>query len=195
MDAVGRLGNRQFWRTSPSVQSDRLAAGERTDVTITATVVRQLLRYEPETGIFTWLIRSRPQNPAGSPAGSVNAVGYVSIVIAQKAYLAHRLAWLYVTGGGPTSEIDHRDGNRSNNRWNNLRLAVRSENMHNAKTRSDNTSGFKGVCFHKPSGLFRGDLQTYGKRQSTRYFRTAKEAAEALALLRLQYHGEFARHA
>lgn len=110
-------------------------------MTITAARLRELLNYDPATGVFT----RRQGSLSGRKAGSYDH-GYWSISVDCKEYYAHRLAWLYVTGEWPKSKIDHKDCDRGNNRFDNLREAsdeVNSQNLRAAQ--SNNGTGFLGV--------------------------------------------------
>jgi len=116
----------------------------------TAQRVRFLLHYNPETGVFTRRVpvRAQPKAQAGDVAGYRNPQGYIKIRIDGIQFMASRLAWLYQTGTWPLAIVDHRDGNRSNDAWDNLRLATRTQNNCNRGKQRVNTSGFKGVCPH-----------------------------------------------
>lgn len=118
---------------------------------ITAEEVRALLRYEPSTGYFFWLRRGRGRHmqDLSRPAGCVRADGYRHICIGGEAYMSARLAWFYVTGSWPKEQIDHRNRNRSDDRWDNLREATHAQNQHNRGVLKNNTSGFEGVSFHR----------------------------------------------
>ncbi len=113
--------------------------------------LQELMSYEPATGKFIWL--DRPNAPmfryGGKEAGSVNNKGYVSICVEEKRYLAHRLAWLYMTGVWPSHEIDHRNRDKQDNSWINLCDASHIENCHNKGIASNNTSGARGVSKHR----------------------------------------------
>ena len=120
--------------------------------TTTAERVRELLVYNPDTGVFTWRA-SRSNCIARTRAGStVHARGYRLISIDGTKYLAHRLAWLYVTGEWPEEEIDHIDGQTDNNRFINLRPASRVHNAQNAKRDVGDTSKHPGVYWDKSRG-------------------------------------------
>lgn len=106
--------------------------------------VRSLLHYRPDTGQFVRRI-GRRGHAAGELAGSVNSKGYVVIGIDGRPRLAHRVAWLYVTGEWPDGQIDHIDGDKENNSWANLRLVDAFTNHKNKKLLKTNTSGVPGV--------------------------------------------------
>ena len=111
--------------------------------TLTAERLREVLDYDPETGVFTRVLKTCGTRRT---KGSINLAGYLTIRIGDTAHYCHRLAWLYVHGSWPSGEIDHVDGDRSNNRISNLRDATRSVNNQNrkrAQRRSD--SGVLGV--------------------------------------------------
>lgn len=116
---------------------------------ITQEQLKLILNYDPETGEFNWLVKPRNRASIGGVAGHLRKNGYREISIKGKKYYAHRLAWLYMTGSWPKEHIDHINGNPSDNRFCNLREATRSQNMHNQGVCSNNTSGYKGVCWHK----------------------------------------------
>lgn len=112
--------------------------------------VRELLSYEPETGLFTRLVRTTNSNKVGDVVGTQHGNGYMKISVDGRQHYSHRLAWLYVHGDRPVDHIDHIDGNPSNNRIANLRAASRSQNMQNQrKAHSDSASGLLGVCWDK----------------------------------------------
>jgi hypothetical protein len=94
-------------------------------------------------------------------------------------YMAHRLAWLYVTGRMPSDQIDHINGLKDDNRWNNLREATNKENSENLKQYSNNKTGFRGVHFHKPSGKWVARVTHHYADKYFGYFDTPEAAAEA----------------
>lgn len=107
--------------------------------------MKSLLAYSPETGEFKWLVCRSRKSQVGSVAGNLNQKGYVIIGISGRTYQAHRLAFLFMEGFFPESQVDHIDGNRSNNRFSNLRKCSPKENNENRKIPCNNTSGYLGV--------------------------------------------------
>ena len=114
---------------------------------LTAARLKELLAYDPETGIFTKRsVRCGPGR-VGDEVGVVRPDGYIGIGVDGRRYLAHRLAWLYVNGEWPAQLIDHKDCLRSNNRITNLREATQSQNLANRGAPKSNKSGEKGICW------------------------------------------------
>jgi hypothetical protein len=162
---------------------------------LTASHLRALLIYDPDTGIFTRRVDAGKRFKAGMVAGGLGARGYIYIGIEGKRYLASRLAFLYMTGSWPKIQADHENTIRSDNRWSNLRDATVAQNAANARTHRDNFSGFKGVTFHKLSGLWNARIMVRGTSISLGYFKTPKEANAAYARKATEQHGKFARSA
>lgn len=140
---------------------------------LTQERLKQLLQYDPETGIFTW-ISPRKGVTVGSVAGKIEK-GYVSIKIDQSYYRAHRLAWLYVYGSFPEQELDHINRIRSDNRIVNLREASRSLNC--ANKASTTSTGLKGVT--RKNGAFQAQIKRGGVNQYLGCFPSAEEAHAA----------------
>jgi hypothetical protein len=155
---------------------------------LTAERLRELLIYAPETGRFYWRA-SRGSAAAGTEAGNADRDGYRVICIAGVRHFAHRLAWLHVHGEHPSREIDHRNGNRADNRIANLRESSRVQNARNATRR--NPSGFKGVRRNRRK--WRAEICVNGRRIYLGNYSTAEQAAEAYDKAARLYHGEFAR--
>lgn len=163
---------------------------------MTQESLKEQLDYDPVSGNFYWKV-SKGNIVKGSKAGYLNTKsagskeGYISIRLFGTQYYAHRLAYLYMLGTFPEAEIDHIDGNHSNNSWENLRDATRSENTRNTKIRSDNTSGIKGVGKHKQTGLWRARVVIEGREIHLGLFATIKEAEQAVIAGRKLHHGQF----
>lgn len=162
---------------------------------VTQAELKRLVTYSPETGHFTWNLDRNWRAKSGDIAGHINTVsGYVELVIDKKLYLCHRLAFLFMTGKWPKQETDHINNIRSDNRWCNLREADVSENRCNTQRNRNNTSGFKGVYFHKPTQTWYGQVRKHGVCHSTNGHPSANAANEALQRIRQRLHGEFTNH-
>ena len=151
-----------------------------------------LLHYDPPTGVFRWRHSPTLSVKPWDQAGSIDGQGYVQIKIGGKVKMAHRLAWLYVYGDLP-KQVDHYNMNRSDNRIENLRSADNSLNGMNKRMQSNNTTGFKGVTYHKGTGKFHAKIQANGVRKSLGYYETAEKAHEAYIIAAGELHGQFAR--
>jgi hypothetical protein len=158
--------------------------------------LRELLHYAPISGVFTWKVYRGRKAKAGDIAGDTsNSRGYRHIMIDGKSYKASCLAWLYMTGDWPSADVDHRDTDRLNDKWGNLRLATKSQNAANRSKPSHNTSGFKGVFLRKDTGKWSARISVRYRHIYLGCFETAQEAHEAYAAAAHQYFGEFARAA
>ena len=157
---------------------------------ITQKELKEILYYNQDTGEFFWKISPRYDVNVGDKAG-YNHNGYTRLTIKCKKYLTHRLAWLYVYGEFPTGDIDHIDNNRNNCKINNLRIANKSNNVHNRKIQANNTSGVKGVLWSKAAKKW---MVRVGINNDRMYFGVWEdlEFAELVAQeARAKYHGEF----
>jgi hypothetical protein len=177
---------------------------------ITQDLLKQLLDYDSDTGIFTWKERAvdlfkddgrltRHQRckqwnskNAGKKCGSITQ-GYVNISLFGKLYRAHILAWFYMTGVWPECEIDHQDGDSTNNAYSNLRLASRSENMGNSGKRINNPGKYKGAHYHKNTGKWQAKICFQRKQIYLGLHDTPKEAHAAYCKAAKELFGEFAR--
>jgi hypothetical protein len=147
--------------------------------TLTHARLLQVLRYDPDTGLFWWLERA-PKRNLSKPAGSTNSGElYVRIGIDGQYYRAHRLAWYYMTGAWPTHEVDHEDRNKKNNKWLNLRPATHKQNAENTAVRSHSKSGVKGVHYDSSRGLWQAYINHFGTRRHLGRFATLKAAQAA----------------
>lgn len=163
-------------------------------VVLRADRLRELLNYDPATGLFRWRVtRCNGKVKAGTVAGAVNNNGYVTIGIDGKTRSAHRLAFLYMEGAMPPAEVDHINGDRADNRWCNLRHATRSQNQANIGAHRTNKTGVKGVSLSRNGNRFTAAIQTEGKQYHLGTFDTIEEAAAAYERAANDLHSSFAR--
>ncbi len=168
----------------------------------------QLLRYEPETGKLFWLHRPREMFASQRACSTWNArfsgkealtatgtYGYRVGNVDYKLCAAHRVIWAMVHGYWPADDIDHVNGDRSDNRLANLREASRSENLCNRGMSPLNTSGHKGVYFHEKTQKWRAHIKKDGKFRFLGCFDALDDALAARSSSALRLHGDFARAA
>ena len=147
----------------------------------------EALDYELETGVLKHKVYKNPQVQAGDIAGSLRRDGYVYVQINKRHYYAARIIWMMMTGEDPGDlYVDHKDRDRGNNRWSNLRLATRPQQMWNRKM-----SG-KGYCFDSQRNKWIVRVFVNGKRLWGGRHDTEELAIEAAQKLRAAHHGEFA---
>src|ERR1700754_9060 len=160
---------------------------------LTANYIRSVLCYDQETGVFTNRITRSANAKAGWISGCINSKGYRIIRFGKRNYYANRLAWLYVHGVWPSGMIDHADRDTLNDRISNLRDATRSQNGGNAERRIDNTSGKKGVTWHKRMKRYQVCIQVNGIRKHLGSFKNIEAAAQAYDAAASKMFDEFAR--
>lgn len=160
---------------------------------ITQEELVSLFNYDPLTGVFVRKVKVCNKSKLGEVAGTINACGYLAISIYKKIYLAHRLAWLYMTGEFPKEQIDHINMNRQDNRWCNLRIANKSENMSNRSKQVNNTSGYKGVYLRKDTNKYVARINVNGLCKILGNYKSAEMAYQAYIKAAKKYHGEFYR--
>ena len=154
--------------------------------------LREILDYDAASGLLYWRVRfPRSKNQIGDIAGCVATDGYIVVGLNGRYYKGHRLAWLHVYGEWPDRTLDHINGNRSDNRISNLRLATKSENCRNAKISIKNKSGFKGVHWNKATKKWRATCKVGDRPTYLGSFATAEEAAIAYKEFASKHHGEF----
>ncbi len=152
--------------------------------------VRELVRYEPDSGNLVWITRRKGQHPPGSVAGTLGRDGYIKVRIDGLTYQAHRLIWLWFTGAWPENEIDHINLDKSDNRWCNLRPATHMENMINVRVRRD---GLKGAYFDKKKKHWYSNIRVKNKQFRIGTFSCEMDAHLAYCRASKEYHGEFSR--
>lgn len=145
---------------------------------ITQADLKCLLRYDNQSGEFFWRI-DRGAARTGLKAGTSDGRGYLQIMINKKRYRAHRLAWLYMTGEMPADQIDHINGNRSDNRIENLRAVTGTINKRNQKTPKNNSSGVIGVRWNKKDSRWHARICLDGKFKHLGCFSSKAEAVDA----------------
>lgn len=156
---------------------------------ITQAELKAVLRYDPDTGIFTWI--GRPRVMAGKVAGNVSVqTGYLRIGLGgrpNKIYQAHRLAWLYMTGAWPIDDIDHKNGKRADNRFCNLREVTRSTNLENLRfAKCTSTTGLLGVSTCRDK--FQARIKVKGEVHYLGSFSTPQEAHEVYVEAKRRLH-------
>lgn len=180
----------------------------------TSEILRQLLIYEPDTGKLFW--RERPVSFFNDTAGRTaehscscwnaryagtealacpDKDGYLHGGIFGRLHKAHRVIWAMQTGEWPKGELDHEDTDRSNNRWGNIREATRSEQMQNQRLPESNSSGVKGVSWHKDRQKWQANITVNGRRKYLGLFDDLRLAEARVIEEREKLHGHFARAA
>ena len=135
------------------------------DSILTQERLKELLDYNPDTGLFTWLVSTNNRVKVGDIAVA-NSHGYVLIRIDKRLHKAHRLAFLYMEGAMPEDQVDHIDHSRDNNSWSNLRHTTQAGNNRNATKRKTNTSGFTGVSWNKDSSKWISQVRVDGRQKN-----------------------------
>lgn len=149
--------------------------------------LKELLHYCPDTGVFTRRVRTSNRVHVGDVAGNRHCAGYWEICLGGKKHLAHRLAFLYMTGEWPKEHVDHINSDRNDNRWANLRAATNSENMQNVRVaREDNQSGLLGA--HRNRRRYFAKIRVDGKTRRLGSFGTAQEAHDAYMAAKKELH-------
>ena len=150
---------------------------------LTQEDIKKELSYDLIGGFFTRLT-------TGKVAGSMDSSGYIQIRVKGRLRLASRLAWTYVTGKNPPAKVDHIDRTPLNNSWINLRAATNKQNSHNSEIRRNNTSGFKGVSYHRATGKWQASIRD-GKQKYLGLYDSPELAHEAYVFEAKKIHGKF----
>lgn len=162
------------------------------DITGGLDLLGDWLDYNPNTGVFIWL-QNRKRAKAGTVAGYIAHGGYLYIKIFQKIYLAHRLAFLFMNEQYPDFMVDHINGDRTDNRWCNLRPASGAQNNANSATRKNSVSGLKGVSWFRHQEKWRARIRSNGKQATIGYFDCPAAAHFAYQVAADKLFGEYAR--
>jgi hypothetical protein len=146
-------------------------------------LLKETLSYDPLTGSSRYVKRAKGRSVDKEP-GTLNTNGYLVICIDGKRYLAHRLYWYLHYGYWPSEHIDHINGDKLDNRIQNLREATISQNQRNKPS--------KGYSFHKGSGRFQARIHVEGKTTYLGWFKTEEEASKAFEESKEKFHGAYA---
>lgn len=177
---------------------------------LTPEALRQLLRYEPETGKLFWRERGQEWFPpgtdgrewtvkiwnrkyAGKEAFTSRADGYPAGHILNVRAVAHRVAWAIHCGEWPDGHLDHANGDRADNRITNLRLADRSQNNQNVRSQTNSSSQYKGVTWDKSRGKWTAGIKKDFVRHNLGRFANEEDAARAHDEAALRLYGEYAK--
>jgi hypothetical protein len=150
-------------------------------------VLKELIHYEPDTGVFTWRVDRAYAVKAGDKAGYVDGNGYVLITVDNVMYRANRLAWLYMTGEWPEGVVDHKNRIRTDNCWNNLRDVPHGVNCQNRSVSTINKSGKNGVYWNKSSEKWHAQITLGKKKHHLGFFDQLEHAIDAREVAEKMY--------
>lgn len=151
--------------------------------------LNELLAYDPATGLLTWKLTRNGRIKAGANAGSMDKRGYIVVRIDFVQYGAHRVGWALHFGAWPAADIDHINGNRADNRIENLRDVSRSVNAQNQRrAHRDNKTGYLGVDLR--NGLYNARIKLRGRTTLLGSFPTAEDASAAYQAAKLRLHDQ-----
>ncbi len=153
-----------------------------------------LLDYDQHTGKFVWKVTRGGLAKEGSPAGAIEGNGYINVRVHRRLIKSHRLAWLYVYGVWPSKDLDHINGDKTDNRIENLREATRPQNVANSIVRRDSKIGLKGVRL--AGGCKRrwiARITEHGKRRIIGRYSSPEAAYAAYCEAAAKHFGQFAK--
>lgn len=166
----------------------------RTNLPLTRARLREVLKYDPDTGWFTWLVRTSIRTAVGQRAGTRHKFGYRLIYVDSVRYREQHLAWFYMYGYWPKNQLDHINRVRDDNRWCNLRAATASQNRANSAVRSQSKLGVKGVQQMR-SGRYRANVRDHGVYVCLGTYDTIEEAVAVHTARHRELHGKFSSSA
>lgn len=160
---------------------------------ISHDILLECLKYDPDTGMWTWLAKISDKVVIGNRAGHLRVSnGYWYIKIFGGCYASAPLAWFYVTGEWPPALVDHKNLIKDDDRWGNLRLAMHSQNAANAPISKCSSTGIKGVRLYR-NGRFSAQIKVDKKYIHLGYHETKEGAAAAYESASRRYFWKFAR--
>lgn len=159
---------------------------------LTVEEIKSKFRYEPDTGHIYWIEPGKGKIKK-KPAGTKTHTGYIGILIDGKRYLSHRLAWTLYYGQWPSDQIDHINGDKTDNRIHNLRDATNAQNGKNYGFNKSNTSGIKGVSWCKNTGRWRALIKVNHKSKCLGRYDTKEQAAKVRQMAEEKYFAEWRR--
>lgn len=154
--------------------------------------IGESIEYEPETGTLRWREDRGYNKIKGRAINNIDVFGYNTVVFEKRHYKAHRVIFHLMEQEVPEF-VDHINGDRSDNRWCNLRVADATQNTTNSKPRSNALQTPKGVDFNKESGKFRARITENKKTRLIGRYLTVEEAAAAYDKEALRVFGDFAK--
>lgn len=161
---------------------------------INADLLKATFNYHEE-GYLVWKNKNHSSRQRKASLGAVNQNGYIQTRIWGKSFKIHRLIWTYFNGDpGTLVEIDHINGDKHDNRIENLRLSTRAGNTRNVSLRKNNKSGIKGVSWYKATKKWKAQIQHNNKKIGLGYFQDPEEAKIVVMKAREKLHAEFANH-
>lgn len=156
---------------------------------ITLKALRERLDYDPTTGAFRWKSHGKRPSWNGREVGSRDMYGYKTVRLDGKSYKLHRLAWLYVHGTWPVGDVDHINGNRSDNRIANLRDVSRKVNLENQRAAKNNAStGLLGAYLDKRKNIYYARISQHNRSIHLGTFPTAEAAHAAYLRAKRKMH-------
>jgi len=163
------------------------------DSYITYEEIKDLIEYDPNTGLLQWKIRKRGRCKKGWFTGTIliskDGKKYYRIQVEHKKYLVSRVAYLLMMKEWPRDEIDHKNGDSLDNSWNNLRAAIPSQNSKNKNVYRNNILGVKGVCKYR--NKYKAQIMIGGAVQYLGLYNTVEEASYVYETAAKAYHDDF----
>ena len=159
---------------------------------ITQSFVKEHFHYNEKSGDFYWIKKTSPLSRVKlkEPIRTLHHSGYLVVTVYKRQHLVHRLIYLYMTGSFP-EEVDHRDTNKTNNSWNNLRSSDRSGNQQNRNIPKNNTSGIKGITWNKKCQKWQASIKCKGILYYLGLHEDIARAKEILDARRKELHKSF----